>query len=143
VADERYAAEVRAAVSADNLRPVVHLPGRVRDVAAEVGTWDLFVSLSEDEGQGLAVLEAMALGVPVATRLVAGIRDFVVDRRTGIGLSSDAPSTVARTILEALDDATLLRRVSRQARKLVEQRYAWEETVEAFTALYWDGNRAS
>jgi glycosyltransferase involved in cell wall biosynthesis len=138
VADERYAAEVRAAIAGQELQAFVRMPGRVRDVVAELGTWDLFVSLSEDEGQGLAVLEAMAVGVPVATRLVAGISDFVVDRRTGIALASDAPSTVARTILGALGDPGLLRRVSRHARTLVERRYAWEKTAKAFSSLYWD-----
>jgi glycosyltransferase involved in cell wall biosynthesis len=137
IADEGYAEEVHSAIARHELQPFVRMPGRVHHVAAEVGTWDLFVSLSEDEGQGLAVLEAMALGVPVATRLVAGISDFVVDRRTGIGLASEAPSTVARTILETLDNPELLRRVSRQGRNLVERRYAWEKTIEAFASLYW------
>ena len=63
IADAAYAERVRHAIARHRLADAVTLTGRIRDVAARVRKWDLFVSLSSDEGQGLAVQEAMALGV--------------------------------------------------------------------------------
>jgi glycosyltransferase involved in cell wall biosynthesis len=44
---------------------------------------------------------------------------------------------VARAMATALDDPAALRRLARRARSMVEQRYAWERTTDAFEALYW------
>ncbi|MEZ5319972.1 MAG: glycosyltransferase, partial [Vicinamibacterales bacterium] len=86
VADERYADDIRRRLARLGLADAVTLTGQVRDVRRHVRTWDLFVSLSADEGQGLAVLEAMALGVVVVARPVAGIADFLEDGRTGLAV---------------------------------------------------------
>ena len=60
MADEGYAADIRRFLVAQRLQDAVTLSGMVRDVRPRVTRWDLFVSLSSDEGQGLAVLEGQA-----------------------------------------------------------------------------------
>jgi glycosyltransferase involved in cell wall biosynthesis len=135
VADRAYAAQVRAAIRRHGLSGAVHLTGHVPDVPRVLREWDLFVSLSEDEGQGLAVLEAMAVGVPVVARPVPGIEDFLVDGRTGWAVPA-ASAGVAAAMRHALADASAARRVSRQARRLVEQRYDWAAMVARFDRLY-------
>jgi glycosyltransferase involved in cell wall biosynthesis len=137
VADEGYGSRIRAAIADRDLGDAVTLKGEVRDVAAQVRRWDFFVSLSSDEGQGLAVLEAMAIGVPVVALEVAGLSDFVVDGRTGVIIRSPAAGTVAAAIVRLWEQPALRRRVTRGARRLVERRYAWDHTVQAFERLYW------
>jgi glycosyltransferase involved in cell wall biosynthesis len=137
VADAPYAAQVRAAIRAHDLGRAVTLRGRVRDVRMYLRRWDLFVSLSSDEGQGLAVLEAMAIGVPVAARAVAGISDFLVDGRTGFAIDRPSPAAAARAVVDALSSPSRLRTATRNARQLVEHEYSWTATVKAFDRLYW------
>lgn len=139
IADHDYAEQIRRTIARARLHAVVRMTGRVDDVAAHVRHWDLFVSLSSDEGQGLAILEAMALGVPVAARPVAGVSDFLVDGRTGFALTSHRPAVVGREMHAALMDSRALRQIARRARRLVERRYAWEGTTAAFDSLYWNG----
>ena len=67
VADASYAARIENEIARSSLAARVELTGRVPDVVPYVREWDLFVSLSSDEGQGLAILEAMAMGIPVAS----------------------------------------------------------------------------
>lgn len=134
VADAAYAAKVRAAVAKAGLTQAVELTGSVPDVATRMREWDLFVSMSSDEGQGLAVLEAMAVGVPVLARPVAGISDFLRPGRTGYTLSGTSTRAGAAAIAD-----TLSRRHSattRRARRMVEQRYSWSATTAAFERLY-------
>ncbi len=135
--DADYANDLRQAVVDLDLADSVTLAGHVKDVPSRVRRWDLFVSLSSDEGQGLAVLEAMAIGVPVLARPVAGISDFLADGRTGIHLSSAAPSAVTDAIISALAHPTALARLTRHARRMVERRYSWDGMVEEFERLYW------
>lgn len=136
VADEAYAARLRTEVAAARLHGSVILTGEVPDVARYLRRWDLFVSMSEDEGQGLAALEAMAVGVPLVARPVAGISDFLVDGRTGVAIAGGSARCAADAICRAWSPATPLRAIARRARRLVERRYDWARTLEAFNRLY-------
>jgi glycosyltransferase involved in cell wall biosynthesis len=140
-ADPDYAARVRAIVARHGLGDAVTLTGRVRDVVPRVRRWSLFVSLSSDEGQGLAVLEAMALGVPVLARPVAGISDFLRDGRTGLTIpraaASSSAGVIANAAHRALASPARLRTIARHARRVIERRYAWDYTVARFERLYW------
>jgi len=111
------------------------LLGAVPDVPARLRDWDLFVSLSRDEGQGLAVLEAMAVGVPVLARPVAGIVDFLAAGRTGSALHAITPADVATAMATALTSRNRAGLV-RRARRMVERQYDWPATVAAFAKLY-------
>jgi glycosyltransferase involved in cell wall biosynthesis len=137
VADAAYAREITAAIDRAALADAVTLTGEVRDPSTWVRRWDLFASLSSDEGQGLAVLEAMAMNVPVVARPVAGISDFLVDGRTGFAVARSGAIAAARTLLRAIAQPAQRQRVARGARRLVERRYAWDRTVETFERLYW------
>ena len=137
VADEAYAAGLRADIDAAGLTDAVRVPGEVRDAAVWMRRWDLFVSLSSDEGQGLAVLEAMALGIPVAARPVAGISDFLQDRRNGIAIAKLGAEAAGRAIVRTIAQPALRTLVARAARRLVERRYDWAQTVRIFERFYW------
>ena len=135
MADEAYARALAADIARLRLDDAVRLTGRVPDVTRYVRRWSLFVSLSADEGQGLAVLEAMALGVPVAARAVAGIEDFLVDGRTGRALPDRGDAATATVLWRALEDAGA-DRITRRARQMVERRYDWSTMVGAIEQLY-------
>lgn len=144
IADEAYADRIRAAIDRHRLQDAIVLTGKVRDVRRYVRRWDLFVSLSSDEGQGLAVQEAMALGVPVVSRAVAGISDFLTDGKTGLtleipanGHSSRAAANLAAQVAAALARPKELAIIAKRARHLIEARYSWDRTVRAFERLYW------
>lgn len=134
VADPAYADALTRAITRLRLGSAVHVTGLVPDVARVARRWSLFVSLSSDEGQGLAVLEAMALGVPVAARVVAGIEDFLDDGRTGYALPGRGTRATAARLAEVLT-ATHTSVVTR-ARALVERHYDWSTMVRRFDRLY-------
>ena len=67
---------------------------------------DAFVFASRTETQGLVLLEAMALGVPVISTAVMGTRDVVGPRR-GALVPEDNEADFARTIVKLMNDAAL------------------------------------
>ncbi len=135
VADEPYAREIAGAVRRLGVAGMVTMPGKVRNPFRRLAGWDVFVSLSADEGQGLAALEAMALDVPVLARPVAGVEDYLRDGVTGWTCDSASPDAVARGVRRVIDDAARPGIVAR-ARAMVDQTYAWPRTVAAIDRLY-------
>ena len=136
VADEDYADRIREEIARRGLQRSVRLRGRVRSVPAIVSMWDLCVSLSSDEGQGLAILEAMALGVPVAARPVAGVEDYFRPGLNGVAVQSSRARDVADAIVDALRDRSRLALMSRRAQAQVRRRYSWEHTVHSIERVY-------
>jgi len=65
--------ELRAYIAANNLGSRVHLLGDVDAIAEWLDAADVFVLPSEAEGMPLAIMEAMAKGLPVVATSVSGI----------------------------------------------------------------------
>jgi glycosyltransferase involved in cell wall biosynthesis len=66
---------------------------------------DVFALTSEEEGFGLVLVEAMALGLPiVATRCPGGPVDILEDGRCGVLVPPGDHHAVAQTLGELLDD---------------------------------------
>lgn len=70
----------------------------------------LFVHPSYVESQGLAVLEAMALGVPCVVTKSCGPCEFIKDGVNGI-LTEQSPESLTEKVLEILKDKALYQRI--------------------------------
>jgi glycosyltransferase involved in cell wall biosynthesis len=135
-ADLAYTREIEKLIRVQHLSDSVWLGGHVRNVYRHERNWDLFVSLSSDEGQGMAILEAMALGVPVVARNCPCVQDYLRDGKNAIALKSDSVKTVAQTMQWALEHPETTSKLSVQAREMVRSTYAWERTVLGMETVY-------
>lgn len=76
---------------------------------------DAFVFASRTETQGLVLLEAMAMGVPVVALAAMGTKDILASRR-GCLVPADDPEAFATELLRLLADPALRQRLSDEAR---------------------------
>jgi glycosyltransferase involved in cell wall biosynthesis len=136
VGDKDYARELRLFVRKAGLKNSIRLTGRIENPYPTVSGWNLFTSLSSDEGQGLAILEAMALGVPVLARQVAGVEDYLSDGRTGLTLQSSSVRATADRMAWAFHHPQELRSIAVRAKKMVESQYDWNSTLERMNRTY-------
>ena len=144
VGDVGYARRIERCVADGGLSGAVWLRGQVDSPLEYVAAWDLAVSLSTDEGQGLAVLEAMALGVPVLARTSAGVEDFLRDGHNGFVLDANAsPTAVVRAIAGVLATPGRRAAAAGEARQFVHHRYDWRKTVSRIDELYADASLVS
>lgn len=104
-----YASQVRERVIARGLSgKVLILENHGHDQIAEVlRASDVYVQPSHVEGLGLAVLEAMACGVPVVASDTDGLREVVDDGRSGLLAPVGDPAALARVVLRLLHDQRL------------------------------------
>lgn len=86
-----------------------------------------FVFASRTETQGLVLLEAMALGVPVVSTAVMGTRDILLPRR-GALVTQEDPVRFADAVKLLLDSKLLHKRLSREARDYVKE---WSASMMA------------
>ena len=93
-----------------------------RDVPELVGQLDLFVfATTPDEGLGIALIEAMAVGVPVVASDVGACREVLDDGALGLLVPPGDPVALADAIERVRDDPeTAAARVERARRKAFE-----------------------
>ena len=88
------------------------------------------------EAQGLAFLEAMAVGTPVVATRSGGIVDAVVHEQTGLLVDERSPEQISEAIIRLSEDKELAGNLAAQGRKLVEQSYSREACAASFSELF-------
>lgn len=123
------------------------LGGRVRflgrvphgDVGRIFADHDVMLMPSRYEGQGLALLEAMASGcVPVASRIRGVIDATVTEGEDGFLFPPGDDAAAARALQRLRDDRDLRTRMSVVAARTVRERFTPEATAEAYAAILSD-----
>jgi 1,2-diacylglycerol 3-alpha-glucosyltransferase len=107
-------AYVRSVGIAQHVRFVGYL-SRERELLDCYRAGDLFVFSSRTETQGLVLLEAMALGVPVVSTAHMGTADIMNPQR-GARVAPDDEAEFANIVLQLLEDAPRRAAMSAEAR---------------------------
>jgi glycosyltransferase involved in cell wall biosynthesis len=98
---------------------------------------DLYVlPTSHAEGMPASVLEAMALGLPVITRPMGGLRDFFLDGEHGYLMDEIDPSTVASFIRKLAVDEDLWRKMSSAAHRYAASRFLGSQVAAHLVEVY-------
>jgi L-malate glycosyltransferase len=130
---------IRAVAEAAEISHRVHLPGAVPDPAQVIGLFDIFALSSASEQFPLAVVEAMAAGLPVAAPDVGDIRQMVAEENRGfIAVPNDARA-LAAMLAELAADPALRVRIGAANRKRAQAHY----DAAAMIAQYRDAYAAA
>jgi glycosyltransferase involved in cell wall biosynthesis len=118
-----------------NLRFAGYLPRGV-ELNSGYQAGDVFVFASRTETQGLVLLEAMSLGVPVVSTAVMGTCDILAARRGALVAEEDVAQFAAQ-VRRVLDDPELRQRLSAEGRDYARQ-WTAEGPAQALLAFYED-----
>ena len=97
---------------------------------------DLFLLPSRSESFGLSALEAMACEVPVIATRVGGVPEVVEEGGSGFLFEIGDVDGMARAALRLLNDPALLGRFGARGRETAVARFATEEIIPQYEALY-------
>jgi glycosyltransferase involved in cell wall biosynthesis len=98
----------------------------------------IVVCPSRREGFGVACLEAMSHGRPVVATGVGGLRDLVVDGKTGLVVPPRDPPALRAALRRLLADRELRRRLGAAGRQRAQERFSWAAATDATLAAYAD-----
>lgn len=139
--DEELVAELKQLAERLDVASRIDWLGHVEDVPGFLRELDVFVLPTwarwRMEGCPVALLEAMATGLPVIATDIPGSRDVVVDGESGLLVPPEDPPALG-SALRSLDSAERRRDLGRGARERIERRYSIEREVADHERLYAD-----
>jgi glycosyltransferase involved in cell wall biosynthesis len=129
VGDGPMLRQLKAFVAQFDLGSCVHFAGMQDDMPAVMSELDALVSTSHSEAMPLALMEAMASGLPVIATRVGGIPDLVQHGVTG-WLAHDADyEGLASRVLDLVKDDALRRLTGENARRRAVERLSLRDAV--------------
>lgn len=106
---------LRRFVVENGLDESVMFAGEVRNVHQYLQASDIFVFPTEKEAFGIALIEAMACGLPVVSTHVGGLRDILVDGQNGLVFQPGDEQALCRYLESLLVDSSTAVRLGQAA----------------------------
>jgi len=128
--------ELEAQARRLGVAPCFRFLGHRDDVTDILSVCDIFALPSLSEGMPLALLEAMAAGVPAVATRVGGVAEVLADRKSGLLVPPGDSQALAKGIITLLEDRSLARRIGESAREVVAGRFSLNEMVRAYRGIY-------
>jgi glycosyltransferase involved in cell wall biosynthesis len=128
--------EVRQLAVSLGLAESVHFLGPRRDVPDLLNAMDIFVLPSYSEGVSLALLEAMAAGLPVIATAVGGTPEVVTDGVTGLLIPPRDPAALAGALERLLNDPAWAKQLGAKARVHVRQHFSLDRPGREINGIY-------
>jgi glycosyltransferase involved in cell wall biosynthesis len=123
-------------VQALGLTGAVRFLGWRADIDKLYADIDVVALTSRNEGSPVALIEAMAAGVPVVSTDVGGVADVVRHGVTGLLATMDDDDTLARHVVTLLADREAGRRMGQEGRRRVATTYGSARLVSDIETLY-------
>ncbi|MFA5866838.1 MAG: glycosyltransferase family 4 protein [Actinomycetota bacterium] len=114
----------------------VVFPGHVDDPAPYYKMFDAFVMPTVMESFGLAVIEAMTAGCPVAASRTGGLPEIIENRETGLLFTPGDSRAVAAAIRTIAADKKAARQLGEAGRRSVKERFTLDAMVAETEKVY-------
>lgn len=87
---------------------------------------------------GLVLIEAMACETPVVGTRVGGISEVISESQGGLLVKPHEAKELAQAIIQVLSDSNLARRLGKNGRKAVLEKYAFNRVAQQVYSIYAD-----
>src|SRR5204862_6565336 len=97
---------------------------------------DVFVSASETESFGLAIVEAMAAGAAVVATETEGAKEVVEDQKTGMLVPIGNVESIASAVNGVLVDSERRRNLGARAKEIASHKFSLKRMVDEIERIY-------
>jgi glycosyltransferase involved in cell wall biosynthesis len=127
---------IKRVVAECNLSSQVRLLGLRKDIGRLLSAADVFLLTSVSEGIPLAVIEAMAAGLPVVATRVGGTGEVVEEGQTGLLAPAGDSAALAMNILRLADDSTLGHELGQRGRERAQAVFSESQMLASYAQRY-------
>ena len=138
IGDGQLSAQLRVLASELKIEGHVTFAGALPDAAQYLQGADLFVQPSLSEAHSLAMLEAMAAGVPIIATNVGGVGESLRHEQNALLVPSNHPEEMAAAILRLLAEPKLASSLAQRAKEDFEQNFTYEKMTQSYLQIYKD-----
>jgi glycosyltransferase involved in cell wall biosynthesis len=128
--------QLEALVSELGLNDRFYFLGWLDDAEKLLCAMDVFVSASETESFGLAIVEAMAAGTAVVATATEGAREVIEDQRTGLLVPIGDVERIAGSVINLLSDPEKRRAIATQSAQSALERFSLTRMVDEVLRAY-------
>jgi glycosyltransferase involved in cell wall biosynthesis len=110
--------------------PHLHLLGRVspEEIVELLINSDIYVTTSEKENRSLAIIEALAAGLPILAPRAGGIPQDVEEGKSGFLFVPQNPYDFAAKLKLLAEDSNLRKEMGAHGKEYIEK-YSWDKTI--------------
>jgi glycosyltransferase involved in cell wall biosynthesis len=114
----------------------IHSPVVGKEKLACFRNADIFVYPSYSEGLPMAVIEAMASGLPIVSTNVGGLPDLVQDGVNGLMVEPGCPDELADALLKIISNPKLRQSMQEKSAQIASDNYDLEQHVHQLLEIY-------
>ena len=129
-----YKDEVAAAVGDESARVIFH--GANFQAVERLHEFDAFVVLGKHQGCPNALLEALAVGMPVIANDDGGTREQLIHEKTGLMVESCSPHELAGALIRILSDRVLAEKLGQRGRAHAESAFSMDLMASRYLELF-------
>lgn len=133
--DPAYTQLILALIRKENLEKHVHLLGMRDDIPQLLASADIFLHTAKVDAHPRAVIEAMAVGLPVVGFAVDGVAETVEDSVTGCLVPPGDIEKMAVTIQDLLQEPDLIHRMGQAGSQRVRENFTADGTAAKIEQL--------
>jgi glycosyltransferase involved in cell wall biosynthesis len=136
--EEAYGEHVRRECADLGLEDMVTFTGFRPDIPAVLAAFDIFAFPSHAESFGVALIEAMAMELPVVSTNCDGVLDIVVDGETGLFVHPREGGELASALDRLIRDGDLRQKLGQAGRRRVEMLFDRNTQMDRLEMIYRD-----
>jgi glycosyltransferase involved in cell wall biosynthesis len=134
--EEAYGESIRQLCTGLGLDDLVTFTGFRQDIPALLSAFDVFAFPSHAESFGVALIEAMAMQLPVVSTNCDGVLDIVVDGETGLFVHPRQSGELAAALGRLIGDAALRHRLGEAGRRRVMMFFDRAKQLDRLEEVY-------
>lgn len=110
--------------------------GFVKDIEDEMMKFDIYVQPSISESFGLAIVQAMSLGIPIVATNTGGIPEVVTTGKSGILVEAGKPQALAEAIVTLLRDKSQAKEMGKLASEEAKIKFNLKDMIKETEGIY-------